>query len=130
MIQRANPWRAAQRVPRSGLKPLVKHPWPSSGTEEPLRRFRGRCEAVLRWHRRLIARKWTTAPTKPGRPSIPAGLRALTVRLATENPTWGYRRIHGELTGLGYQIGASTVWKILNAAGVDPSGLGSAAVVR
>jgi putative transposase len=57
----------------------------------------------------------------PGRPSIPAGLRALTVRLATENPTWGYRRIHGELAGLGYQIGASTVWKILNAAGVDPS---------
>jgi putative transposase len=53
--------------------------------------------------------------------SIPAGLRALTVRLATENPTWGYRRIHGELTGLGYQIGASTVWKILHTAGVDPS---------
>jgi hypothetical protein len=44
---------------------------------------------VLRWHRRLIARKWTTTPTKPGRPWIPAGLRALTVRLATENPTWG-----------------------------------------
>ncbi len=42
-------------------------------------------------------------------------------RLATENPTWGYRRIHGELAGLGYQIGASTVWKILQAAGVDPS---------
>jgi hypothetical protein len=43
------------------------------------------------------------------------------VRLATENPTWGYRRVHGELAGLGYQIGASTVWKILKAAGVDPS---------
>jgi len=43
------------------------------------------------------------------------------VRLATENPTWGYRRVHGELAGLGYQIGASTVWKILKTAGIDPS---------
>ena len=64
---------------------------------------------MLRWHRRLIARRWTTQPTRPGRPVIPTGLRALIVRPATENPTWGYRRIHGELAGLGYQIGASTV---------------------
>ena len=64
---------------------------------------------ILRWHRQLIARHWPTQPARPGRPAIPAGLRALIVRLATENPTWGYRRIHGELAGLGYQIGASTV---------------------
>jgi hypothetical protein len=57
----------------------------------------------------------------PGRTGIPAGLRALVVGLATENPTWRYRRIHGELAGLGYQIGASTVWKILRRAGIDPS---------
>src|SRR6186713_171796 len=76
---------------------------------------------ILRWHRQLIARRWTTQPTRPGRPAIPAGVRALVIRLATENPTWGYRRIHGELAGLGYQIGASTVWTILHTAGIDPS---------
>jgi putative transposase len=76
---------------------------------------------ILRWHRQLIARRWTTQPTRPGRPAIPAGVRALVLRLATENPTWGYRRVHGELAGLGYQIGASTVWKILHAAGIDPA---------
>jgi putative transposase len=76
---------------------------------------------ILRWHQRLVSRRWTTQHRQPGRPAIPAGVRALAVRLATENPTWGYRRIHGELAGLGYQIGASTVWKILQAAGIDPS---------
>ena len=76
---------------------------------------------ILRWHRQLVARRWTTQPARPGRPAIPAGLRALVVRLATDNPTWGYRRIHGELAGLGYQIGASTVWKILDGVGIDPA---------
>jgi hypothetical protein len=57
---------------------------------------------ILRWHRHLVARRWTTQPARPGRPAVPAGIRALVIRLATENPTWGYRRIHGELTGLGY----------------------------
>ena len=76
---------------------------------------------ILRWHRQLIARRWTTTPARPGRPAIPAGLRALVIRLATENPNWGYRRIHGELAGLGYRIGASTVWTILHQAGIDPS---------
>jgi transposase InsO family protein len=76
---------------------------------------------ILRWHRQLVARRWTTQPVRPGRPAIPAGLRALIVRLATENPTWGYRRIHGELAGLAYEIGASAVWRILNTAGIDPA---------
>jgi putative transposase len=76
---------------------------------------------ILRWHRRLITRRWTIQPARSGRPGIPAGLRALAVRLATENPSWGYRRIHGELAGLGYQIGASTIWTILHNAGIDPS---------
>jgi hypothetical protein len=76
---------------------------------------------ILRWHRQRVAHRWTTQPTRPGRPAIPAGLRALVIRLASENPNWGYRRIHGELAGLGYRIGASTVWTILHRAGIDPS---------
>jgi len=76
---------------------------------------------ILRWHRQLVTRRWTTTPARPGRAAIPAGLRALVLRLATENPAWGYRRIHGELAGLGYQIGASTVWTILHRAGIDPA---------
>jgi hypothetical protein len=77
---------------------------------------------ILRWHRRLVARRWTTTGRRrPGRPSIPAGVRALVRRLAVENPSWGYRRIHGELAGLGYQVGASTVWSILKAHGLDPA---------
>ena len=48
---------------------------------------------ILRWHRQLVARRWTTQPARPGRPGIPAGLYALVVRLANDNPTWGYRRI-------------------------------------
>jgi transposase InsO family protein len=75
-------------------------------------------ETILRWHRRLVTRRWTTTGRRrPGRPPIPAGLRALVLRLARENPTWGYRRVHGELAGLG----PSTVWRILTDAGVDPA---------
>jgi transposase len=76
---------------------------------------------ILRWHRHLVRRRWTSQPVRAGRPAIPTGARALIVRLATENPSWGYRRLHGELAGLGYPIGASTVWTILNAAGIDPA---------
>jgi hypothetical protein len=73
---------------------------------------------VLRWHRELVARRWTFPHRRQGRPSVGRELRALVLRLAAENPTWGHRRIQGELAGLGYAVAPSTVWSILNRAGV------------
>ena len=80
-------------------------------------------DTVLRWHRRRIARHWTQPPKKPrGRPPIDPQIRRLIIRLARENPNWGYRRIHGELHRLGHTIAASTIWKILKTAGINPTG--------
>ena len=81
-----------------------------------------RPSAVIGWHRQLVARRWTQPPTaRPGRPPVDPELRSLIIRLARENPRWGYRRVHGELQRLGLAVAASTVWKILRAAGIDPS---------
>ena len=77
---------------------------------------------LLAWHRRLAARKYDTSNNrKPGRPPTVPGIARVVVRLAKENPLWGYRRIHGELTKLGIAVAPSTVWKILRAAGIDPA---------
>ncbi len=77
---------------------------------------------LLAWHRRLVARKWDYASRRrPGRPSTAAVIRKLVIRIATENPTWGHRRVQGELVRLGHQIAASTVWQILHDAGIDPA---------
>ena len=77
---------------------------------------------LLAWHRKLAAGKYDTSKRrKPGRPPIGRSVARLAVRLARENPLWGYRRIHGELTKLGFTVAPSTVWQILHAAGIDPA---------
>lgn len=78
-------------------------------------------DTLLRWHRRRIARHWTQPRRRPGRPPTSADLRRLILIVASENPTWGYRRIHGELATLGHRIAPSTIWAILQSAGIDPA---------
>jgi integrase-like protein len=82
-----------------------------------------RPETVLRWHRDLIARQHArrSRPHQAGRPRTIRSIRRLVLRLASENTTWGYRRIHGELLVLGVKVAASTVWEILKDARVDPA---------
>ena len=75
---------------------------------------------LLRWHAHLVRRRWTYPKPSPGRPPTRPTIRALVLRLAAENPAWGYRRITGELAGLGRKVGAATVWRILHQAGIDP----------
>ncbi len=76
---------------------------------------------VLRWHRDLVTRRWTRPQRRTGGRSTAPELRQLVLRLVSENPAWGYRRIHGELAGLGYRLAPSTVWLILKRAGIDPA---------
>jgi putative transposase len=77
---------------------------------------------LLAWHRKLAATTYDTSKRrKPGRPPTVPSIARLVVRLAKENPLWGYRRIHGEVTKLGLAVAPSTVWEILHAAGIDPA---------
>jgi putative transposase len=92
---------------------------------EALRRMRllVRPDTVLRWHRDLVARRHAarSRPKRGGRPRTVRSIRAPVLRLARENPTWGYRRLHGELLVLGVNVAASTVWEILKDAGIPPA---------
>jgi transposase InsO family protein len=103
-------WLAAllHRLPRPNLRSL---------------RLLIRPDTVLRWHRDLIARRHAAAsrPRRRGRPPTVRSIGALVLRLVRENPSWGYRRVHGELLTLGITVAASTVWEILRAAGIDPA---------
>jgi len=76
-------------------------------------------DTILRWHRHLVARKWTY-PRGPGRRGVLQEIRRLVVRMAEENPTWGYTRIRGALKNVGHRVGRSTIARILKAQGVPP----------
>jgi putative transposase len=76
---------------------------------------------LLRWHRELVRRRWTYSRRRPGRPPLAAQARQLILRLAAENPSWGYKRIHGELVGLGIPLSPGSVWNILRHHGIEPA---------
>jgi putative transposase len=78
-------------------------------------------ETLLRWHRQLVARRWTYAHRKAGRPPLERSLRELILRLARENPQWGYKRIVGELKTVGISVSATSVRKVLADAGLRPA---------
>jgi putative transposase len=110
--------------------PRPRPTWPDRAILAALTRLlpkqrRGRrfvtSETLLRWHRALVNRHWTRPHRPPGRPSASPELRRLILRMAAANPTWGYRRIHGELVQLGYRVAPSTVWLLLKRAGIDPA---------
>jgi putative transposase len=78
-------------------------------------------QTLLRWHADLVRRRWSYPRRIPGRPRTAHAIRALVLEMARDNPGWGYRCIHGELTGLGYKIAPSTVWQTLKDASNDPA---------
>jgi transposase len=80
---------------------------------------------IMRWHRDIVRRRWAARLSRQGRSGRPAAhrnlRRSLVLRLARENESWGYRRIHGELAGLGISMAPSTVWRILKSGGIGPA---------
>jgi putative transposase len=91
---------------------LPRTVWPS---------FAVKPETLLRWHRELVTLRWTYLRRAPGRPPLDSSLRTLILRLARENPHWGYRRIVGELKGVGIAVSATSVRKVLLEAGLQPA---------
>ena len=108
-------WDHADRLWLTALSRLVgRRRWPEVFPVTPA--------TILRWHRDPVARKWDyTDRRKPGRPSTGTSVKTLILRMARENPSWGHRKIQGELARLGHAIAVSTVWEILHAAGIGPA---------
>jgi hypothetical protein len=79
-------------------------------------------DTLRRWHRQLVARRWTCSHRSVGRPPIAREIRELVLRLARENPTWGYQRIAGEMTGLGFTVSATTVGGLMRTVRLGPAG--------
>ena len=104
VLRRTNPRPKMSRLDRAVLSAL------SRLLPVPLRQLRlVSPRTLLRWHAQLVARRWTYPHRRPGRPPTAPPIRALVLRMARENPRWGYRRIQGELVGLGPSAAASTV---------------------
>ena len=78
-------------------------------------------DTILRWHRQLIAQKWTHKRRSPGRARVMQVIAELTVRMARENPRWGYTRIQGALRNVGHRVGRTTIANILKENGIDPA---------
>jgi putative transposase len=83
--------------------------------------FQVKPDTLLCWHRQLVARRWTYSHRKPGRPPLVPSRRRLILRLARENPHWGYKRIVGVLKGLGISVSATSVRKVLLEGGLQPA---------
>ena len=103
--------RSADRVLLATLGQLVPRP----------RSFLVQPTTLLRWHRELVRRRWTYDRCRQGRPRLTAQMRELILRLAAENPSWGYKRIQGELVALGMPLSASSVWNVLHRHGIEPA---------